>query len=211
MGQHSFLDILILSDWFKEKVMGVAMKQHILQVVDWKKYSLEEWLYQFGAWQHSNTGTCGRSINPIAVAMDQAVVKRKKFKLGVTKQRQVIADYMVSDIDTPKPKRNQFECNISDDEARAVQRLVLDIQGNKSDVLDGWLDAIISRYFYSKSWADMVIWRQAVDAEGNKIFSEGKPKLIKIYSENDARADVKCGLAALHVKYPFIEYKKTSA
>lgn len=165
-----------------------VVEKHILQIVDWSKYSLEEWLYQFGAWQYSNTGTCGRSVNPIAVAMDQAVLRRKKFKLGVKKQRQIVADYLMSDSDSPKPKRNKFECNISDDEARAVQRLILDMQG-KSEILDGWLDAVIDRYFYGNSWSEMVL--------------EGRTGV-------DAKFDVKCGLAALHVRYPFIRYEKNT-
>lgn len=163
-------------------------ERHIMQVMDWTKYSLEEWLYQFGAWQYSSSGTCGKSINPIAVAMDQAVVKRKKFKLGVRKQRQVIADYTASEIEapkpkTPKPKKGNTVCRITDNEARATQRLVLDMMG-RSEVLDEWLDAVIDRYFYGNSWAEI-----AVDK-----------------TVNDARQDVKCGLAALHVRYPFIPF-----
>ncbi len=59
--------------------MGTAVAtQHILQTVDWSRFNLEEWLYQFGVWQNSVKVTCGKSLNPIAIAMDQAVVKRKK-------------------------------------------------------------------------------------------------------------------------------------
>ena len=28
-------------------------KQHILQTVDWSRFDLEGWLYQFGAWMNS--------------------------------------------------------------------------------------------------------------------------------------------------------------
>lgn len=163
--------------------MNAVAERHIMQVIDWSKYSLEEWLYQFGAWQYSSSGTCGRSINPIAVAMDQAVVKRKKFKLGIRKQRQVIADYLSSDIESPKARHSKHTCQITNDEARAVQRLVLDMQG-KSEILDEWLDAVIDRYFYGNSWAEVAIDKTV----------------------NDARQDVKCGLAALHVRYPFIPF-----
>lgn len=85
--------------------MGCLMnsKVTIMQSVDWNKYSLEEWLYQFGAWQHSNTGTCGRSINPIAVAMDEAVVKRKAKK--ITSKEQIIADWINDDSKALHPKR----------------------------------------------------------------------------------------------------------
>ncbi|MFW1763743.1 hypothetical protein [Acinetobacter calcoaceticus] len=172
-----------------------AAVNHIMQTTDWTKYSLEEWLYQFGAWMYSNSGTCGKSINPIAVAMDQAVTKRKKFKLGIKKTRQVIADSILSEIEPPKLNRKGCICEITDNEARAVQRLILDMQG-QSEILDEWLDAVIKRYFYNNSWSEMVV---------TQMNSVGD--IVVIYSQNDARADVKCGLAAIHCRYSFIKYK----
>lgn len=164
--------------------MNLAVdQQHIMQAIDWSRFNLEGWLYQFGAWMFSASGTCGKSINPIAIAMDQAVIKRKKFKLGVKKSRQVVADYMLSDIEIPKISRKGCACEITDNEARAVQRLILDMQG-KSEVMDDWMDAIICRYFYGNSWAEMVTNER---------------------SQMEARMDVKCGLAALHSRYGFIK------
>ena len=180
--------------------------QNIMQAVDWSKHSLEEWLYQFGAWMNSVAGVCGSSVNPIAVAMDQAVVKQRKFKLGVRKTRQIIADSMLSE-EKPKLTRSSITCLIDDNEARAVQRLILDMQG-QSKIMDGWMDAIICRYFYGNSWSQFIVWRPIRDKEGVVVRNENsEPKMIKVYSENDARADVKCGLAALHSRYKFIEYK----
>lgn len=167
--------------------------QNIMQAVDWGKYSLEEWLYQFGAWMNSVAGTCGKSINPIAVAMDEAIVKQRKFKLGVRKTRQVIADSMLVE-DKPRLTRTNIVCQIDDNEARAVQRLILDMQG-QSEIMDEWMDAIIDRYFYGNSWPNMVI----------KVGRVDMPTIIR--SEMDARSDVKCGLAALHTRYSFIRYK----
>lgn len=167
--------------------------QNIMQAVDWSKYSLEEWLYQFGAWMNSVSGTCGKSINPIAVAMDEAVIKQRKFKLGVRKTRQIIADSMLSE-EKPKLSRVGVVCEIDDNEARAVQRLILDMQG-QSEIMDEWMDAIIDRYFYGNSWPNMVI----------KVGRVDMPTIIR--SEMDARSDVKCGLAALHTRYSFIRYK----
>lgn len=167
--------------------------QNIMQAVDWSKYSLEEWLYQFGAWMNSVSGTCGKSINPIAVAMDEAVIKQRKFKLGVRKTRQIIADSMLAE-DKPKLTRTNTVCQINDNEARAVQRLILDMQG-QSEIMDEWMDAIIDRYFYGNSWPNMVI----------KVGRVDMPTIIR--SEMDARSDVKCGLAALHTRYSFIRYK----
>lgn len=132
----------------------------------------------------SNTGTCGKSINPIAVAMDEAVVKQRKFKLGVKKTRQIIADYVMEE-EKPKLSRGGVVCQIDDNEARAVQRLILDMQG-QSEIMDEWMDAIICRYFYGNSWSQMV---------------------TKDRSKHGAEQDVKCGLAALHCRYKFIKYK----
>lgn len=160
-----------------------AAVNHIMQTTDWTKYSLEEWLYQFGAWMYSNSGTCGKSINPIAVAMDQAVTKRKKFKLGVKKKRQVIADFMTSE-EQPKVSRKGCTCEITDNEARAVQRLILDMQG-QSEILDGWLDAVIDRYFYGNPVSALV--------------NESRTLM-------DTKFDIKCGLAAIHTRYPFIAH-----
>lgn len=168
--------------------------QNIMQAVDWSKYSLEEWLYQFGAWMNSVSGVCGSSVNPIAVAMDQAVVKQKLAKLTEQQKKEIIAAHFL-DNEKPKLTRSNITCLIDDNEARAVQRLILDMQG-QSEIMDEWMDAIICRYFYGNSWAQMVKWE--MNPVGDKV---------KIYSENDARADVKCGLAALHCRYKFIEYK----
>lgn len=155
----------------------------IMHAVNWSKYSLEEWLYQFGAWMNSVAGTCGKSINPIAVAMDEAIVKKRKFKLGVRKTRQIIADSMLVE-DKPRLTRTNIVCEIDDNEARAVQRLILDMQG-QSEIMDEWMDAIICRYFYGNSWSQMC--------------NENRTGV-------DAKFDVKCGLAALHCRYGFIPF-----
>ena len=162
-----------------------AAVNHIMQTVDWTRFSLEEWLYQFGAWMHSNSGTCGKSINPIAVAMDQAVKKRKQQVKG---KEQIIADWMASD-EVTTVKRKGITCDITDNEARAVQRLILDMQG-KSHVLDGWLDAVIDRYFYGSPISALV--------------NESRTLM-------DAKFDIKCGLAAIHAKYPFIDFKSKAS
>lgn len=157
----------------------------IMQSVDWTRFDLEGWLYQFGAWMNSVSGTCGKTVNPIAVAMDQAVVKQKIKKLTEEQKKEIIAAHFLSEAQ-PKLSRTKITCQIDDNEARAVQRLILDMQG-QSEVLDEWLDAIICRYFYGNSWSAMV--------------SENRTGV-------DAKFDVRCGLAALHSRYGFIEFKK---
>lgn len=157
-------------------------KQHILQSINWSRFDLEGWLYQFGAWLYSAMGTCGRAVNPIAIAMDTATKVKKQKKLSRKQELQVITDYLAGDYELPKPRKTRTLCEIDDNEARAVQRLVLDMKG-QSEILDDWMDAIIDRYFYSNSWSEMV--------------RENR-------TQADSRMDVKCGLAALHSRYGFI-------
>lgn len=162
----------------------VVATQHILQAVDWSRFDLEGWLYQFGAWLYTNTGPTGKSVNPIAVAMDNAVKAKKYKKLNAEQKLKIIAGYMLDEFEKPKPRKTRLTCEIDDNEARAVQRLILDLQGH-SEILDDWMDAIICRYFYGNSWPEMVTAER---------------------TQNDARSDVKCGLAALHCRYSFITY-----
>lgn len=113
-------------------------KKHILQTMDWSKYDLPNWLRQCGAWQQS----CGNGYslsNPIAVAM-------KKAKLRISKnQRAKLIAYYLCDEEPQKAKRNRRVCQITDDEARAVQRLVLDfINGTDSEALLEWMEALLA-------------------------------------------------------------------
>jgi hypothetical protein len=164
----------------------VVATQHILQAVDWSRFDLEGWLYQFGAWLYTNTSQSGKSVNPIAVAMDNAVKVKKYKKLSEEQKSKIIAGYMLDEFEQPKPRKTRITCEIDDNEARAVQRLILDLQG-QSEILDDWMDAVISRYFYSCSWPEMVTDER---------------------SQMNARSDVKCGLAALHSRYNQIVYSK---
>lgn len=52
--------------------MNSAINKNIMQAVDWSRFDLEGWLYQFGAWidQESFVGAPGGTYkNPIAQAM----------------------------------------------------------------------------------------------------------------------------------------------
>ena len=151
-------------------------KQHILYTMDWSSFDLEGWLYQFGAWMNSQ----------YSEPRNQMIKTLKSKKLGKLKREQLIGRYMADLEYMETPKKTRIMCCINDNEARAVQRLILDMQG-QSEVLDEWLDAIIDRYFYGNSWAQM-----------------RTPKR----TEMDAKYDVRCGLAALHSRYGFILFKR---
>lgn len=164
---------------------AVVQQQHILQSVDWSRFALEDWLYQFGAWMNSVSGTRSRSVHSAVISMEQMIVRRKKNKLTEVQKSQVLANYFASE-PMSKGSRSSIVCQINDNEARAVQKLILDLQGQSAH-LDSWLDAVIDRYFYGNSWSQMV---------------------TETRSQNDARSDVKCGLAVIHGRYPFIVFKK---
>lgn len=155
---------------------------HIMQTVDWSKYDLPDWLRQCGAWQRScRSGQY--SDSPIAIAMKKAQVRVKK-----KDRAKLIAYYLCDAQGVQQAIRHKVSCQITDDEARAVQRLVLDIiNGTDSETTLEWMEVIISRYFHDRSWAELKTENRTV---------------------MDAKYDVRCGLAALHVRYSFIRYVK---
>ncbi|AYO54179.1 hypothetical protein [Acinetobacter wuhouensis] len=88
--------------------MGTAVAtQHILQAVDWKKYTVEQWFIQFGAWIESNRMSAGSlpddlGVNQIWLLMrSTGAIKIPSGKITVP-------------------------CRIEDYEARAFQRLLID-------------------------------------------------------------------------------------
>lgn len=166
--------------------MGIDVQKHLMQAVDWSRFDLEGWLYQFGAWidQESFVGTPGGSYrNPIAQAMAGHLASKKVKNLTPEQLQNIIAGYLIVPEKLRVGKSNTI-CQITDNEARAVQRLVLDLMG-QSEIMDTWLNAIIDRYFRGFSWKQMV-----------------RPSR----TEMDAKFDVKCGIAALHARYPFIKH-----
>ena len=118
------------------------------------------------------------------------VQQEKQKKLSILTEKVILAGYFCGEIDlTPNLKRSHSTCQITDNEARAVQRLILDMQG-KSHVLDEWLDAVIDRYFYGSPISALV--------------NESRTLM-------DVKFDIKCGLAAIHAKYPFIDFKSKAS
>ena len=155
---------------------------HIMQIVNWSKYDLQDWLRQFGYWQDSARNHYGSNENPIAIAMHKAQLKIAK------KDQEKLIAYYICDEKLEESKRHKMSCQISDDEARAVQKLVLDvINGTESEVLLSWMKVIIERYFNQKSWAELKLHDRTV---------------------MDAEYDIRCGLAVLHSRYGFIQFTK---
>lgn len=168
--------------------MGIDVQKHLMQAVDWSRFDLEGWLYQFGAWidQEGFVSAPGGSYkNPIAQAMAGYVASKKVKNLTPEQRQNIITGYLTEPEKLRVGKSNTI-CQITDNEARAVQRLVLDLLG-QSEIMDTWLNAIIDRYFRGFSWKQMVCPNR---------------------TEMDAKFDVRCGLAVLHVRYKFIIFFK---
>lgn len=161
------------------------VKLHIMQAVDWSKYDLTEWLRQFGYWQGAMIRFGGSSENPLVGA-----IKRAKLRLKKGDREKIIAHYLCDENFSELSPKKINTCLITDDEARAVQRLLVDVlDGCDSEAMLEWMDAIIDRYFNQKSWTELV---------------------NKNRTSMDAKYDVRCGLAALHIRYQFISYKNGS-
>lgn len=158
---------------------------HIMQTVDWSKYDLPGWLRQFGYWQGGVIRLSGSTENPLVGA-----IKRAKIRLKKSDRDKIIAYYLCDENFYDQHYKKTNICLISDNEARAVQRLVIDmIDGCTSEAMIEWMDAIIERYFNQKSWTQLVHSSRTA---------------------MDAKYDVRCGLAALHNRYQFIKYKNGS-
>lgn len=140
--------------------MGTAL--HIMQVVKWDKFTLEEWLTQLGAWCGSCAGTRGGGDTLLARLIDKA--EREKNPL--------------------KSHRSIVRCEITDDEARAVQKILLDAQGIGNEFVNQWMRVLISRYLYNNSWNEMA------DQMGE--------------SSRALRTDAACGLAFLKGRNSFL-------
>lgn len=157
-------------------------KKHVMQTMDWSKYDLPGWLEQFGAWQ-ATAQRNQKTKNPIAVAMKEAKLKLKKKDIA-----KLMAYYFCDESIEEVRGKNKILCEITDDEARAVQRLILDVINNTdSEALLGWMDVIICRYFERHSWSKLQTPERTV---------------------MEAKYDIRCGLAVLHYRYPFIKYNK---
>lgn len=80
---------------------------HIVQTTDWKKYSLDDWLIQLGAWIDSNRMQGGNWPD----------------RLGVSQLWRTMREH--GSVKTPC-SHIKATCQITDNEARAVMRLLHD-------------------------------------------------------------------------------------
>ena len=143
----------------------------IIQATDWTRFSTEDWFRQFGAWMNGDTET------------KRLVYKTIPTKKLTQKQREdLIAQYLRDENFKEPQLRRGVVCNISDNEARAFQRIILDIRQIESESLQDWVDAV---------------WQ---------IFVENRKlrEVAQMYETStiQIRQDMKCALAFISGRYP---------
>lgn len=145
----------------------------IMQATNWAKFSFEDWLRQFGAWMNGDSETM------------VMVVKTMPTKRITQEQRdKLLAMYMNDEKlkDRLCVQRRGTCCQIDNNEARAIHKLILDIQAINDEIVQEWVSALWSHYVMGNSLRDI--------AESNDT------SVLQI------RQDIKCGLAFIKSRYP---------
>ncbi|MND91020.1 hypothetical protein D3C80_831270 [compost metagenome] len=143
----------------------------IMQTTDWSKFSTEDWFRQFGAWINGDS------------ERKQKFYKTLPTKKLSKKQREELLTQYMNDENFKDPSFHKgVSCQINDNEARAFQRIILDLRQHESEILQEWLD---------------VIWCVCVD--NNKL---RKAAALFETSTIQIRQDMKCGLAFISGRYP---------
>ncbi|MDH0827968.1 MAG: hypothetical protein RSA22_08735 [Acinetobacter sp.] len=155
----------------------------IMQATDWSKYSFEEWCRQLGAWINGDNETM------------VMVVKTMPTKRITQQQRErLLAMYMSDETlrDRLCVRRKGTCCQLDCNEARAIQKLLIDLQSINDEVVQEWIGAIWWHYVMGESIRDIAV---SNDTYGSQI-----------------QQDIKCGLAFIKSRYPhFVIDKFTKA
>ncbi|WP_288398440.1 hypothetical protein [uncultured Acinetobacter sp.] len=145
----------------------------IMQTTDWSKFSFEGWCRQLGAWINGDNETM------------VMVVKTMPTKRITQKQRErLLAMYMADENlkDRLCVQRKGTCCELNDNEARAIQKLLIDLQSIDDEVVQDWIGSIWWHYVMGESIRDIA---KSNDTYGSQI-----------------QQDIKCGLAFIKSRYP---------
>lgn len=145
----------------------------IMQSTDWSKFSFEGWCRQLGAWINGDNETM------------VMVVKTMPTKRITQKQRErLLAMYMADEQlkDRLCVQRKGTCCELNDNEARAIQKLLVDLQSIDDEVVQDWIGSIWWHYVMGESIRDIA---KSNDTYGSQI-----------------QQDIKCGLAFIKSRYP---------
>lgn len=146
----------------------------IMQAMDWSKFSTEDWFRQFGAWMNGDTETKKLVYKSLPTR-----------KLTQHQREELIAKYMSDEGFREQRLRKGVVCQITDNEARAFQRIVLDIRQIDSEPLQEWMEVLWSVYVENKSLREASVYFDT--------------SLLQI------RQDIKCGLAFIVGRYPALK------
>ncbi|MDH1706208.1 hypothetical protein [Acinetobacter johnsonii] len=146
----------------------------IMQATDWSKFSTEDWFRQFGAWMNGDTETKKLVYKSLPTR-----------KLTQQQREELIAKYMSDEGFREQRLIKGVACQINDNEARAFQRIVLDIRQIDSEPLQEWMEVLWSVYVENKSLREASVYFDT--------------SLLQI------RQDIKCGLAFIVGRYPALK------
>lgn len=158
--------------------MGVAVAT-IMQTTDWSRFSFEEWCRQLGAWINGDNETM------------VMIVKTMPTKRITQKQREALmAMYMKDEQikDRLRVRREGTCCQLDDNEARAIHKLIMDIQSIDDEIVQEWIGAIWSHYVLDDSIRDIAASSDTYVAQ--------------------IQQDIKCGLAFIKSRYPHFTFDK---
>ena len=145
----------------------------IMQTTDWSKFSFEGWCRQLGAWINGDNETM------------VMIVKTMPTKRITQEQRErLLAIYMADEHlkDRLCVQRKGTCCELNDNEARAIQKLLVDLQSIDDEVVQDWVGSIWWHYVMGESIRDI--------AKSNNTYG------------SQIQQDIKCGLAFIKSRYP---------
>ncbi|ENW20949.1 hypothetical protein [Acinetobacter haemolyticus] len=159
-------------------------KLTIMQTTDWSKYSFEEWCRQLGAWINGDSEKMVR------------IVKTMPTKRITQAQREKLLSMYMNDEklkDRLCISKTGTCCQLNENEARAIQRLFMDLQLIDDEILQEWISTIWSHHVLSNSL------RKIADSCDTSV--------------NQIRQDLKCGFAFIKSRYShftFESFEKTT-
>lgn len=146
----------------------------IMQTTDWSRFSVEGWFRQFGAWMSGDSETIVHIVKTIPTK-----------KLTDIEREALLANYMADAKlkDRLRVDRRGVRCQINDNEARAIQRIIIELRSIDNEIVSDWVDALWSHYVMGNSL------REIADRKDTSVLQ--------------IRQDMKCGVAFILGRYLF--------
>lgn len=144
----------------------------IMQTTDWSRFSVEDWFRQFGAWMNGDTERVTHIVKAIPVK-----------KLSEKEREALLANYLSDENikDRLRVDRRGVRCQINDNEARAIQRIIIELRSIENEIVNDWVDALWCHYVMGNSL------REIADRKETSVLQ--------------IRQDMKCGVAFIVGRY----------